>query len=193
MRNIAVTLLLGFALATSAAAWQAGAGYPADQDQKQTGESPATSTQEPGATAGPQSGISSDEAEGNFIVGCLQSSTAKDNYTLQTRDQGDVQVMVKGDLKDEIGRHLGHEVRLTGEWEEAKDEKQIADNRDQADLPQSDEPQNGQQNEGQEFMADRVDMISQTCTQSGVQPPSQQTKPGPESQPQTLPETQPQQ
>jgi hypothetical protein len=147
-------LLLLFAFGMYAAAWQAETTAPSDQA---------------GAAAASES-----------IIGCLQSSSA-DAYTLQSTE-GNVQVEAKGDLKNDISKHVGHQVRLVGSWEEGAaaaagdaqpaqepgaEGTETAQAREPgSDLPQSDQPM-ADSHAGKKFKAERVEMISQSCSAAG--------------------------
>jgi hypothetical protein len=176
MRKGAVTLLLVFAFAMYAAAWQSGSAAGQDTGQQTTGQH-----QSGGAAAAGE--------EGNSVMGCLQSSTAQDTWMIQTQDKGRVQVKVEDDLKNEISKHIGHTVRLTGEWEDAEGEQQIAEaDRDRVNLPQADQPVTGEQ---REFKAERLDMIASACPEPGAQQAQPGSQPSPGANQPDTPSTQP--
>ena len=195
MRKCGTTLVLVFAFAAYGAAWQAGAQSPVDPNQSPTAQQPADQGQQP-ADQGQQPGqVQPDDqahqpsgqaqqpsdqaqqpssaqnsamsAEQHSISGCLQA--AGDNYTLQTQ-QGAVQVKAESDVKQEFEKYVGQEVRVVGDW--ASQGQETASNRDPgAALPQADQPNAGANSQDQTFTANRVDVINQTCTTSGMQSP----------------------
>lgn len=129
MRRAAVLLLLMFSFTLYMAAQQTGSTGATEPNSSQsgaqsdTGAQPSSGSQsdtgaQTSSGAMDHSGMASSSAKkGNSIEGCLQSaSSGSDSYTLKTKDQGDVQVQASGKLKNEISKHVGHEVRLVGSW-----------------------------------------------------------------------------
>ncbi len=196
MRRAAVILLLVFACAMYVAAQQAGTGsqsYPSSSGQ--TG-SQAGAAGQTGAQTGEHAGMHDKSGKKEkSVMGCLQKSpTGGDTYVLQSKDQGNIQIEPFGRLKDEIGKHVGHEVRLIGKWEKtgegatkaeggaaagAQPSGQTAETRpgEQAGQKPSEQagqagqaglPQSDQPTTGQaggRFKADRLDMIAESCTE----------------------------
>ena len=169
MRKCGTTLVLVFAFAAYGAAWQAGAQSPADPNQSPAAQQPAEQGQQPSSQAQQPSSEqnSAMSAEQHSISGCLQA--AGDNYTLQTQ-QGAVQVKAESDVKQEFDKYVGQEVRVVGDW--AGQGQESASNREPgAQLPQADQPNAGATSQDHMFTANRVDVINQTCTTSGVETP----------------------
>jgi hypothetical protein len=188
MRKGVTTLLLVFAFAAYGAAQQPAQG-PADSSQSPSVQQPADHGQSSSQqSSSEQHSMAAGQEQGNSISGCLQAS-AGETYTLQTK-QGNIQVKAEDDLKDEISKHVGKEIRVVGEW---GDREEMASNRDQgADLPQGDQPNAGSATAGRTFDAEKVDVIEETCSTSGLQqgapegmnPGAPPESRGPEGQPQ---------
>ena len=164
MRKASVTLLLVLACAICAAA------------QSQSG---SATGQGAGSTS---SSSASKDTQGKSIEGCLKPAASTDHWTLQTKNMGAVMVMPNKKLKDEIGKHVNHTVRLEGSWEEAKSKDIARADTNRSDLPQSDQSTS---QAAREFKAERLDMIASMCPEPGTQlnQGTRQTQPGDSSTP----------
>jgi hypothetical protein len=210
MRKCATTLLLVFAFAAYGAAWQAGAQAPAEPSQSPSAQQPGDQGQQQPAEQGQQSPDQAQQpssqqqsmagqAETSSISGCLLQASA-DTFALQTK-QGQVQLKAGDQLKsDDISKHVGQEVRVTGDWSPAGTES-AANNHGASQLPQSDQPNAGENSQNRTFTANNIDMVDQTCTTSsmqegapnGMHPGATPENRGPEDNtPQTQPQSQPQ-
>ena len=69
------------------------------------------------ALAQSEGSVKSLKQEEVSLVGCLDEGDEEGYYVLETEDE-DVTVM--GD--EEIGKHIGHKVELTGHWQSMDDE-----------------------------------------------------------------------
>ncbi len=84
------------------------------------------------------------------LTGCLAAGTEPNTYTLT---KGKKNVTVTG---MDLSQHVGHEVKLTGDWEKAAAEKPAAGESAAA----------GGKKAGKEFKATNVEHISDTCSAS---------------------------
>ncbi|MGE0406805.1 MAG: hypothetical protein AB7O65_10930 [Candidatus Korobacteraceae bacterium] len=168
MRKGIVTLLLVFAFAAYGVAWQA----PGNPGYGNAGA---------GAQgADPSSQRSADD--GKSVIGCLQASTGGDTWTLKTDDGKTVNVKPEDDVKDQFSKHVGHHLRLTGEWEEGEERTTAANRQPGADMPQGDQSMA----DNREFKAEKLDMVAETCPTSGIGSP--QSQPGGQMNPGAPPE-----
>ncbi len=169
MRRVALSFLLTFAFAFYGAAWQTGS----TSGQETPGGTQSGTTQSTTPESSTQTRTTRNQARSvNSITGCLQAGAAgTDTYTLQGTDVGNVQVVPSSRIKNDISKHIGHEVRLVGNWAnmqggtsasstEGTSTSQTARSNAGSNLPQSDQPM-----AGKTFRANRIDMVSDNCSQ----------------------------
>jgi hypothetical protein len=92
------------------------------------------------------------------ITGCLSGPNAEGTYLLKT-DKGSVEV----GGNDELKSHVGHEVKLTGEW--AKSGSAIGENESAEKKEPGAASAKGEKAENERhFKASKIDMVSDTCS-----------------------------
>jgi hypothetical protein len=114
---------------------------------------------------------SSGKAKGEKkIEGCLESAGSSGQYAIRHRNK-EVTVVPDSSVSSEIANHVGHKVKLYGNWEEASG-TQTAMNNPSSSMPQSDQPgaSGGSMSKStdtgknaKEFRASRVEMVSDQC------------------------------
>ncbi len=91
------------------------------------------------------------------ITGCLSGPNAEGAYTLKTA-KGSVEV----GGTDELKSHVGHEVKLTGEW--AKSGSAIGENEGAEKNESGASAKNEKMEKERHFKASKIDMVSDTCS-----------------------------
>lgn len=97
-------------------------------------------------------------AHDKSITGCLSGPNSEGAYMLKT-DKGSVEV---GGI-DELKSHVGHEVKLTGEWAKsgaAIGEKEAAEKNDSGAKSEAAEKDKGERH----FKVSKIDHVAESCS-----------------------------
>lgn len=104
-------------------------------------------------------GAKTKKAKGHAITGCLSGPNQEGNYVLK-HPGSKKEVEVSG--SDELGKHVGHEVRLHGSWVKGE-------------MGEAHEAEKGEAHEGKKgeagerhFKVTSIDHISDTCPAAGA-------------------------
>ncbi len=92
------------------------------------------------------------------ITGCLSGPNAEGAYLLKTADQGSIQV----GGNDELKSHVGHEVKLTGEF--AKSGSAIGEKEDSKKEPAAKSESAEKEGAERHFKVSKIDMVSESCS-----------------------------
>jgi hypothetical protein len=160
----------------------------------QTANTQTTNSQTTNATASGQTGATTNQttatgastsgqsttlagAQGTELSGCLMASNRDaGRYFLRTTKGKKfvTEIIPDATLSANIGDHVGHQVRLTGQFSTAAADTTMAQ---AGNLPQADQPERGKKaheqdrNTGRQFTASNIEMISASgCPQSSTTP-----------------------
>jgi hypothetical protein len=148
-RTLFLAIALLFAVAMAAQDTNtAGTSAPANVGQAQPAQPPANAHHHHGAAT---------SAKEATLTGCLNGPNAANAYVLTTaKNKKGVEVGMPG--SDELSKHVGHKVKLTGTW--AKSGEQIGEN---------EKMEKGEKNEHAEkhFQVTKIDHLADSCTMGG--------------------------
>jgi hypothetical protein len=120
------------------------------------------------------------EGKEKKITGCLQSAGSSGQYTIEHKGK-QITVVPSSAVSSEIANHVGHKVKLYGDWEQASASASTGSSSTMAgntgsNLPQSDQPgaaggsstsgkadKSASDKSAKEFRADKVEMVSDSC------------------------------
>lgn len=149
-RSLLLCVALLFAIAMTAQDTNtAGTSAPANVGQAQP-KPPAANARHHGAAS---------SAQETTLTGCLNGPNAENAYVLTTaRNKKGVEVGMPG--SDELSKHVGHKVKLTGTW--AKSGEQVGENEKM-------ESKAGEKSEHAEkhFQVTKIDHLADSCTMGG--------------------------
>lgn len=146
---LALVMLFTFAMASAQDTSTGGTSAPANVGQAQPAQPPANAHHH-GAAA---------SAKETTLTGCLNGPNAENAYVLTTaKSKKGVEVGMPG--SDELSKHVGHKVKLTGTW--AKSGEQIGEN-------EKTENEAKEKNEHAEkhFQVTKIDHLADSCTMGG--------------------------
>lgn len=120
----------------------------------QTGTSATSSGTQATTTTGSQSEKKAGAAKEKTLTGCIEAGKEANEYVLKTsKSKKPIELISADDLKP----HVGHTVKVTGNWSsEAAEAKEMGGGAEKAQ-------HKGAAGE-RHFKADKVDMVSETCT-----------------------------
>lgn len=95
------------------------------------------------------------------VTGCLQSSGAND-YSIKANETGkQTTVVPDAGISGELGNHVGHEVRLVGNWSDGQMSASATNN--SATTSSSSSAASSMSSGSQQFRAERIDVIALSC------------------------------
>ena len=148
-RTLLLLVALLFAIAMAAQDTNTGGtSAPANVGQAQPGPPPANAHHR-------HSGAAS--AKEATLTGCLNGPNAENAYVLTTaKNKKGVEVGMPG--SDELSKHVGHKVKLTGKW--AKSGEEIGENEKMEREAKEKHPE-------KHFQVTKIDHLADSCTMGG--------------------------
>jgi len=98
---------------------------------------------------------------GNSVTGCLESSGAN-TYSIKAAETGNQTTVVPdARISSELGNHVGHQVRLIGNW--SNDQMPSSNTNDSAATSTSSSAASSMSSGSQQFRVERIDVIALSC------------------------------
>lgn len=145
-----VALLFAIAMAAAQDTNTAGTSGPANVGQAQP-KPPAANARHHHGAAG--------SAKETTLTGCLNGPNAENAYVLTTaKNKKGYEVGMPG--SDELSKHVGHKVKLTGTW--AKSGEQIGEN-EKMESKAGEKAEHGERH----FQVTKIDHLADSCTMGG--------------------------
>jgi hypothetical protein len=150
-RSLLLIVALLFAIAMAAQNTNtAGTSAPANVGQAQPAQPAANAHHHHGAA---------NSAKEATLTGCLNGPNAENAYVLTTaKNKKGVEVGMPG--SDELSKHVGHKVKLTGTW--AKSGEQIGEN-EKMEKSAGEKEEHGEKH----FQVTKIDHLADSCTLGG--------------------------
>jgi hypothetical protein len=141
-----LTLLLAFIVAFSLSVFAQGAGSTTGTSTDQTTTTTTTTTKKEHKASKASAKSEKAEAKEATLTGCIGGPNPDNLYTL-TNGRHKKGVELSG--SDDLSKHVGHKVKLTGSWESAA---------------AAGEKETKAEKHEKHFKVDKIDMVSDTCT-----------------------------
>jgi hypothetical protein len=137
----------------------------------------STSQDQMGNKSQSSASTKTDTGKEKTITGCLESAGSSGQYVIRHKNK-DITVVPSSAVSSEIASHVGHKVKVHGEWEQASAASSSSGSSTMAsntgsNMPQSDQPgaspsstsgkSKSDKNASKEFRAEKIEMVSDSC------------------------------